>query len=74
MVVGDAEVQSPSRKASISGFQLARLRSHFSCFRSGDNVLFEAGFDFMLQNNAPGSSGYTNDGQSQLRHAGLPVQ
>ena len=28
-------------------------------YRGGDNILFEAGFDFILQNNAPGSPGYT---------------
>jgi len=28
-------------------------------YRGGDNVLFEAGFDFVLQNNAPASAGYS---------------
>ena len=28
-------------------------------YRGGDKVLFEAGFDFALQNNAPGSAGAT---------------
>jgi hypothetical protein len=28
-------------------------------YRGGDNLLFEAGFDFILQNNAPASSGRT---------------
>jgi hypothetical protein len=27
-------------------------------YRAGDNILFEAGFDFILQNNAPASPGY----------------
>ena len=58
MVVGDAEVQFAKPEGQHSGFQLADFAPIF-LFRSGDNVLFEAGFDFMLQNNAPGSSGYT---------------
>src|SRR6202023_2359601 len=28
-------------------------------YRGGENVLFEAGFDFVLQNNAPAGSGAT---------------
>jgi hypothetical protein len=28
-------------------------------YRGGENILFEAGFDFVLQNNAPNGSGYT---------------
>jgi len=66
MVVGDAEVQygqvlHPSQHAS---FVLADFAPIF-LFRTADNVLFEAGFDVSLSNNAPNSSGYaTNIGLS----------
>jgi len=62
MVVGDAEVQygqvmHPSQHAS---FVLADFAPIF-LFRTADNVLFEAGFDVSLSNNAPNSSGYTTN-------------
>jgi hypothetical protein len=66
MVVGDAEVQygqvlHPSQHAS---FVLADFAPIF-LFRTSENVLFEAGFDVSLSNNAPNGSGYaTNIGLS----------
>jgi hypothetical protein len=57
-MVGDAEVQFGKFESQHSGFALADFAPIF-LFRGGDNVLFEAGFDFILQNNAPDSSGYT---------------
>jgi hypothetical protein len=57
-MVGDAEVQFAKPEGQHSGFQLADFAPIF-LYRGGDDTLFEAGFDFMLQNNAPGSSGYT---------------
>jgi len=58
MMVGDAEVQFAKPEGQHSGFQLADFAPIF-LYRGGDDVLFEAGFDFMLANNAPGSAGYT---------------
>ncbi len=60
MVVGDAEVQygqmlHPNTHAA---FSLADFAPIF-LFRTADNVLFEAGFDFMLSNNEPNGSGYS---------------
>ena len=57
-MVGDAEVQFAKPEGEHAGFELADFAPIF-LFRSGDNILFEAGFDFILQNNAPASSGYT---------------
>jgi len=58
MVVGDAEVQFGKVDGSHSAFALADFAPIF-LFRARDNVLFEAGFDVILQNNAPGSPGST---------------
>jgi hypothetical protein len=58
MVVGDAEVQFGKTDGSHSAFALADFAPIF-LFRAHDNILFEAGFDVRLQNNAPGSSGAT---------------
>jgi hypothetical protein len=55
-MVGDAEVQFGQVKGQNSGFVLADFAPIF-LFRANDNVLFEAGFDVMLQN---GSSSGTN--------------
>ncbi len=57
-VVGDAEVQFGKVDGSHSAFALADFAPIF-LFRGGDKVLFEAGFDVTLQNNAPNSSGHT---------------
>jgi hypothetical protein len=58
MVVGDAEVQFGKVEGQNSGFQLADFAPIF-LFRKGDNLLFEAGFDVTLQNNAPSAPGAT---------------
>ncbi|HXR08292.1 MAG TPA: porin [Candidatus Acidoferrum sp.] len=61
-IVGDAEVQFGKTAGQHSAFQLADFAPVF-LFRASDDVLFEAGFDTMLNNNtdvngnrAPGSS------------------
>ena len=56
-ILGDAEFQY----AKSDGQKGALLLSDFApifLYRGGDNILFEAGFDFVIQNNAPGGSGY----------------
>jgi hypothetical protein len=58
LILGDAEFQYAKVGAEHSTFLLADFAPIF-LYRGGDNVLFEAGFDFILQNNAPGSPGYT---------------
>ena len=55
-LVGDAEVQFGKAQGQHSGFVMADFAPIF-LYRGSDKVLFEAGFDFMLQNNAPGGSG-----------------
>jgi hypothetical protein len=58
MMLGDAEFQY----AKLAGQHGAFLQADFApifLYRGGDNILFEAGFDTTLQNNAPNSSGYT---------------
>ena len=57
-IVGDAEVQFGKFFHQHGAFQLADFAPIF-LFRGGDKILFEAGFDFVLQNNAPDSDGYT---------------
>jgi hypothetical protein len=57
-IVGDAEVQFGKISRQHGAFMLADFAPIF-LFRGGDNILFEAGFDFILQNNAPGGTGYT---------------
>jgi hypothetical protein len=57
-MVGDAEVQFGKVSHQHGAFLFADFAPIF-LFRAGDKILFEAGFDFNLQNNAPGSSGYT---------------
>ena len=57
-IVGDAEVQFGKISHQHGAFMLADFAPIF-LFRGGDNILFEAGFDFILQNNAAGGSGYT---------------
>ena len=55
-VVGDAETIFGRIQGQHSGFAFADFAPIF-LFRTGDNILFEAGFDFTLANNAPASSG-----------------
>jgi hypothetical protein len=50
MMVGDAEVQFGKTADQNATFQLADFAPIF-LFRANDNVLFEAGFDMMLNNN-----------------------
>lgn len=57
-IIGDAEVQFGKFFHQHGAFQLADFAPIF-LFRGGDKILFEAGFDFVLQNNAPASDGYT---------------
>ena len=58
MILGDAEFQFAHFEGQHPAFFMADFAPIF-LYRGGDNVLFEAGFDFGLQNNAPASSGYT---------------
>ena len=51
IVTGDAEVQFGKSSGQNSTFALADFAPIF-LFRANDNVLFEAGFDVMLNNNA----------------------
>jgi hypothetical protein len=55
-MVGDAEVQFGQAKGQNSGLVLADFAPIF-LYRANDNILFEAGFDVMLQN---GSASGTN--------------
>jgi len=57
-IVGDAEVQFAKIAHQHGAFALADFAPIF-LFRANENILFEAGFDFVLQNNAPGGAGNT---------------
>ncbi len=57
-ILGDAEFQFSRFSGQPAAFALADFAPIF-LYRGGDKVLFEAGFDFILQNNAPNSSGAT---------------
>lgn len=57
-ILGDAEVQYAKTSGEHGAFLFADFAPIF-LYRGGDRVLFEAGFDFALQNNAPGSPGAT---------------
>jgi hypothetical protein len=57
-ILGDAEVQYAKTSGQHGTFLFADFAPIF-LYRGGDKVLFEAGFDFALQNNAPGSPGAT---------------
>jgi hypothetical protein len=58
MMLGDAEFQFAKVAGQHGTFYQADFAPIF-LYRSGDNILFEAGFDTTLQNNAPNSPGYT---------------
>jgi hypothetical protein len=60
-MVGDAEIQFGKVNGQHSGFGLADFAPIF-LFRARDNMLFEAGFDIKLQNNAPGTANGTGSG------------
>jgi hypothetical protein len=55
-VVGDAETIFGHVSGQHSAFAFADFAPIF-LFRANDNILFEAGFDFTLANNAPASAG-----------------
>jgi TolA-binding protein len=55
-ILGDAEFQYAKTSGQHGTFLFADFAPIF-LYRGGDKVLFEAGFDFGLQNNAPGSPG-----------------
>ena len=57
MILGDAEFQYAKTSGQRGAFLLADFAPIF-LYRGGSNVLFEAGFDFTLQNIAPAGSGY----------------
>jgi hypothetical protein len=58
MMLGDAEFQYAKTAGQNGTFVQADFAPIF-LYRAGDNILFEAGFDTTLQDNAPGSPGYT---------------
>ena len=57
-ILGDAEFQYAKTEGQNGGFLLADFAPIF-LYRAGDNILFEAGFDTTIQNNATNSPGYT---------------
>ncbi|HWY32122.1 MAG TPA: hypothetical protein VNX46_15275, partial [Candidatus Acidoferrum sp.] len=57
-ILGDAEFQYAKVDGQNGGFLLADFAPIF-LYRGGDNILFEAGFDTIINNNAPNSKGYT---------------
>jgi hypothetical protein len=58
VMLGDAEFQYVNTDKQNGGFALADFAPIF-LYRAGDNILFEAGFDTTIQNNAPNSAGYS---------------
>ena len=57
-MLGDAEVQYVNTDKKNGAFALADFAPIF-LYRGGDNILFEAGFDTTLGNNATNSPGYS---------------
>jgi hypothetical protein len=57
-ILGDAEFHYDKTAGQHGGFLLADFAPIF-LYRGGDNILFEAGFDTTIQNNATNSPGYT---------------
>jgi hypothetical protein len=57
-ILGDAEFQVAKTSGQNAAFLLADFAPIF-LYRGGDKVLFEAGFDFILQNNPPPGGGRT---------------
>jgi TolA-binding protein len=62
-MVGDAEVQYGKVDGSHSAFALADFAPIF-LYRANDNILFEAGFDVILQNDT--SSGHANGSSTSI--------
>jgi len=60
-MVGDAEVQFGKTSHSHGGFVMADFAPIF-LFRATDRILFEAGFDFMINNVASAQPGDTSSG------------
>ncbi len=58
MILGDAEFQYGKTDGQHGAFALADFAPIF-LYRGSDNILFEAGFDVTIQNNAPGGPGTT---------------
>ncbi len=58
LMLGDAEFQYDKTLGQHGSFLLADFAPIF-LYRAGDNILFEAGFDTTIQNNATNSPGYT---------------
>jgi hypothetical protein len=58
LMLGDAEFQYDKASGQHGSFLLADFAPIF-LYRAGDNILFEAGFDTTIQNNATNSPGYT---------------
>jgi len=54
-ILGDAEVQYAKTSGQNGSFVMADFAPIF-LYRGGDNVLFESGFDFILQNNPQNSN------------------
>jgi hypothetical protein len=57
-ILGDAEFQFAKTQGQHSSFLFADFAPIF-LYRGGDRILFEAGFDFGIQNNAPNGGDYT---------------
>jgi hypothetical protein len=57
-ILGDAEIQYVKTQGQNGSFALADFAPIF-LYRGGERILFEAGFDFGLQNNSPNGGGYT---------------
>jgi hypothetical protein len=57
-ILGDAEFQYVNADHQNGSFLLADFAPIF-LYRGGENILFEAGFDTTIANNAPNGGGYT---------------
>src|ERR1035438_2530361 len=56
-ILGDAEIQYVKAAGQHGAFSLADFAPIF-LYRGGENILFEAGFDTTIANNAPARGGY----------------
>ena len=57
-ILGDAEFQYDKTDDGQHGSVMLADIAPIFLYRGGDRILFEAGFDFILQNNAPNGGGY----------------